>query len=226
MASIPFVGVHAVYIWTAAVAAVVIAASVAAIMALTRGSVRTRAVLHRLVAALPQRWQPRVQRAVDTATTQILHLLANRHALKSAALWSSLNWLLDAASLWVFIAAFGHRMDPVALLVGYGLANLAAVVPVSPGGLGVVEGVLIPSLVAFSVPAGIAVLGVVSWRLFEFWAPIPVAGLCYASLRTQKWWDRHEHRAAWAEFTGFFKHPRDVAADPVPVTGETPGTSV
>jgi len=125
----------------------------------------------------------------------------------------------------VFIAAFGHRMDPVALLVGYGLANLAAVVPVSPGGLGVIEGVLIPSLVGFSVPAGIAVLGVVSWRLFEFWAPIPVAGLCFVSLRTQKWWDRHEHRAAWAEFTGFFKHPRDVAADPFAVpSAEPPGT--
>lgn len=30
--------------------------------------------------------------------------------------------LLDAASLWVFIAAFRHRMDPIALLVGYRLA--------------------------------------------------------------------------------------------------------
>lgn len=82
VASIPFVGVHAVYIWTTAVAAVVIAVSVAAIVALTRGSVRTRTVPRRLVAALPRRWQPRVQRAVDTATTQILHLLANRHGLK------------------------------------------------------------------------------------------------------------------------------------------------
>lgn len=225
VASIPFVGVHAVYIWTATASAVVIAASVTAVIALTRGSVPTRHVLHRVVAALPQRWQPRVRRSVDTATTQLLHLLANRHALKSAALWSAMNWLLDAASLWVFIAAFGHQMDPIALLVGYGLASLAAVVPVSPGGLGVVEGVLIPSLVGFSVPAGIAVLGVVSWRLFEFWAPIPVAGLCYASLRTQKWWARHGHRAAWAEFASFFKHPREVAADPVPVIGDPPASS-
>lgn len=80
VASIPFVGVHAVYIWTAAaaaVAAVAIAVSATSIGALTRGSVRTRAALHRLVAALPGRWQPRVGGAVDSAATQILHLLAN-----------------------------------------------------------------------------------------------------------------------------------------------------
>ena len=77
VASIPFVGVHAVYIWTAAAAAVAIAISATSIGALTRGSVRTRAALHRLVAALPGRWQPRVGGAVDSAATQILHLLAN-----------------------------------------------------------------------------------------------------------------------------------------------------
>jgi uncharacterized membrane protein YbhN (UPF0104 family) len=32
------------------------------------------------------------------------------------------------------------------------------------------------------------VLAVVSWRLFEFWAPIPVGGLSYLSLCLQRWW--------------------------------------
>lgn len=48
-----------------------------------------------------------------------------------------------------------------------------------------IEGVLIPSLVGFGAPSTVALLGVVSWRLFEFWLPIPVAGLTYLSLRTQ-----------------------------------------
>jgi magnesium-transporting ATPase (P-type) len=33
------------------------------------------------------------------------------------------------------------------------------------------------SLVGFGTPSATAVLAVVSWRLFEFWAPIPAGGL-------------------------------------------------
>lgn len=35
------------------------------------------------------------------------------------------------------------------------------------------------------VPGRAAVLAVLSWRLVQFWAPVPVAGLCYLSLRAQ-----------------------------------------
>ena len=64
---------------------------------------------------------------------------------------------LDASSLWVFLAAFGHLMTPYGLLVAYGLANVMAVLPITPGGLGVVEGVLVPTLVGFGSPRGIAI---------------------------------------------------------------------
>ena len=61
----------------------------------------------------------------------------------------SLNWLLDAASLWVFVRAFGGALDIDALLVAFGLANIFAVIPITPGGLGIVEGVYIPTLIGF-----------------------------------------------------------------------------
>jgi uncharacterized membrane protein YbhN (UPF0104 family) len=57
---------------------------------------------------------------------------------------------------------------------------------ISPGGLGVNAGILIPSLVGFGTVSTTAVLTVVSWRLFEFWAPIPAGGLAYLSLRVQR----------------------------------------
>lgn len=81
-------------------------------------------------------------------------------------------------------------MNPVALLLAYCIACLLAILPFTPGGLGVVEGVLIPSLLEFGVPASVAVLGVVSWRLLQFWAPIPIAGICYLSLPTPGWRNR------------------------------------
>ena len=65
-------------------------------------------------------------------------------------------------------------------LVAYGLANVLAVLPISPGGLGVVEAVLIPTLIGFGVPAAEAAVGVVAYRLISFWLPIPVGAVAYA----------------------------------------------
>ena len=99
--------------------------------------------------------------------------------------WAAANWLLDAASLWVFIAAFGRLISPIDLLVAYGLANILAVIPITPGGLGVIEGVLIPTLAGFGVDKGVATVAVLAYRLVNFWLPIPVGGGCYLSLRIE-----------------------------------------
>ena len=108
---------------------------------------------------------------------------ADRPLLARAALWAMANWLLSAASLWVFVAAFGYRTDLDGLIVAFGLANVLAAIPLTPGGLGVVEAVLTSALVGFGAPRGTAVLGVVVYRLVNFWLPIPIGGLAYLSLK-------------------------------------------
>ena len=113
-------------------------------------------------------------------------LLADREVRTAFFVWGTLNWLFDAAVLWVFLAAYGELVHPVPLLLAYCAANLAGVVPLTPGGIGVIEGVAISTLVGFGVPAQTALLAVLSWRLLQFWAPVPVAGLCYLSLRAQR----------------------------------------
>ena len=39
-------------------------------------------------------------------------------------------------------------------------------------------------LAGFGTPHAEAVIGVITWRLAEFWLPIPLAALAYLSLRT------------------------------------------
>jgi hypothetical protein len=110
-------------------------------------------------------------------------LSTDRRQLAKAVFFASGNWLLDAASLFVFLGAFGRWVNPVALLVAYGVANIAAAIPFTPGGLGVLELTLIGILVGFGPPRAIVILGVVAWRLVNFWLPIPVGGISYLSLR-------------------------------------------
>ena len=58
-----------------------------------------------------------------------------------------------------------------------------AVIPITPSGLGVIEITLIAVLKGFGVPGDVAAAGVLSWRLVNFWLPIPFGGASYLSLR-------------------------------------------
>jgi hypothetical protein len=100
--------------------------------------------------------------------------------------WAAANWLLDAASLWVFVAAFSHFISPVDLLLAYGLANILAAIPITPGGLGVVEFVLVSMITGFGPTAGQALSGVLAYRAVNFWLPIPFGGLAYGSLEFER----------------------------------------
>lgn len=67
--------------------------------------------------------------------------LAREPGLKERVfVWALLNWLLDMAALWVFLP-LGAHVDLRGLIVAFGLANIMAVVPITPGGLGIVEGI-------------------------------------------------------------------------------------
>src|SRR5204862_1713267 len=139
-----------------------------------------------------------VHRLVHTLAGSIRELSADPALLWRAVGWAAANWLLDATSLWLFVAAFGHRVSPDALLVSYGLANVLAAIPITPGGLGVVEAALTTALVGFGTPRGVAILGVVTYRLANFWLPIPAGVFAYLSLRLDRGATK-ERRAAELE---------------------------
>jgi uncharacterized protein (TIRG00374 family) len=113
----------------------------------------------------------------------VAHLTSDRSLLVRGVIWASLNWLLDAASLWAFVAAFGHYVNPFELFAAYGIANVLATVPITPGGLGIIEALTATLLVTFGLTRSVATLAVLGWRLFNFWAPIPIGAVCYISLK-------------------------------------------
>ena len=86
----------------------------------------------------------------------------------------------------MFVAAFGHVISPVDLLTAYGLANILAAIPLTPGGLGVVEFVLVTLLAGSGLTDGQALSAVLAYRAVNFWLPIPFGGLAYASLELEQ----------------------------------------
>lgn len=123
------------------------------------------------------------ERFVRTMAAETAMFRSDPRRLVRALVLSVCYWGFDAACLWMFLAAFGHTLGPAELLIAYCLANLVALAPLTPGGVGLVEGVLVPTLAGFGTPGGTAVLAVLSWRILNFWLPIPVGGLAWLSLR-------------------------------------------
>ncbi|WP_261388269.1 lysylphosphatidylglycerol synthase transmembrane domain-containing protein [Arthrobacter alpinus] len=113
---------------------------------------------------------------------QIRYLGRNPRKMAFDLIFAAANWILDAAALWLVLSAFGHNLGLGPLLTVYGAGNILATLPLTPGGLGLVEGVMVPALLGFGTPAGVALLGVIGWRLLQFWMLLPLGAAAYLSL--------------------------------------------
>lgn len=194
--SIPVWGFSPEYLLAAIVGALLLASAALLAYALTFGEERVGKLLEAASAHVPFVDGAALRRSYVQLGQSLWGLFSRKDALVGAIVWAVLNWLLDAASLFVFVAAFGHVVNPDGLLVAYGLANVLAAIPITPGGLGVIEAALTALLVGFGTPRGVATLGVVVYRLFNFWAPIPLGGLAYLSLQASRHQKKLETRRA------------------------------
>lgn len=183
--SIALAGFQPIYGTVAIIGSVVLLGVAALVFGVTRGAGFASRVLRVLADKIPGVSGDRVERAILDAARTFAALARDKRVLAWALLWASLNWLLDAASLWAFVAAFGHLVNPVELFAAYGIANVAGALPLTPGGLGVVDSVTPLLLVGFGVTRGVATLGVIGWRLVNFWLPIPTGAASYVSLRVR-----------------------------------------
>jgi hypothetical protein len=185
VASLPIYGFRVAYLFVAILGLLLMAFIAGVVILMTKGNERAMGFVNAVGAKLRfLHLDPgALQRFFGQIVTRVKQLSADRRQLAKAVFFASANWLFDVASLFVFLGAFGRWVNPVALLVAYGVANIAAAIPFTPGGLGVLELTLIGILVGFGPPRAIVILGVVAWRLVNFWLPIPVGGISYLSLR-------------------------------------------
>ena len=184
--SIPLRGVNPVY-GTAAIAGIILMGiAVAIIFGLIEGQERSEKILRSIARRLHLN-EERAGEAVRHIGGRMKELAGDKAMLRRLVGWAAANWLIDAAALWVFLRAFGGSLTFDALIVAFGLANVLAAIPLTPGGLGVVEGIYVPVLVGFGLTRATAVVGVVSYRVAQFWLPILIGGVTYLSLRIGPW---------------------------------------
>lgn len=101
------------------------------------------------------------------------------------------NWVFDCACFAFSFLAVGAGIPWKGLLLSYGAGQLAANLPITPGGLGVVEGSITIALVAFGGSRVSTVEAVLIYRLISFWSELVVgwlaAGWLAYGVRSGRW---------------------------------------
>ena len=184
--SIPLAGFHPIYVVVALVGMLAILLIGAVVLAFTRGEEHAARLVRAIGDRVPFVGAHRLERLVRHLAASLRQLATKPEVLRRAVFWAACNWLLDAFSLWAFVASLGKLVDPIELFAAYGIANVLAVIPLFPGGLGVIDSVAPVLLVSAGVTRGLATLAVIGWRLVNYWLPIPLGTAAYVSLRVPR----------------------------------------
>ncbi len=112
-----------------------------------------------------------------------------------ALAWSLGYWAADCGALAFGYLAVHASIPWTALLLAYGAGQLASNLPITPGGLGVVEGSLTIALVAYGGAQASTVGAVLIYRIVSFWGFLPLGWLAYLGVKVK---DARADRAAAA----------------------------
>jgi uncharacterized protein (TIRG00374 family) len=186
LVSIPAAGFRPIYVTMALIAVFVIAAMAAIVFALMRGQMQAERAVRWVGRRVKFLDEERLAVLVRRLAERLREILDDPALMRRLAVWATSNWLLDAASLWVFMRAFGVSPRLDSLLVAFCVANISASIPITPGGLGVLDATLVAMLALFGY-GNIAGIAVPMYRLAQYWLPIPLGLLAYISLRAGPW---------------------------------------
>jgi uncharacterized protein (TIRG00374 family) len=102
---------------------------------------------------------------------------------KSAVLAAAANTGFDYLGLLCALKAVGASPRPSLVVLAYAVAEVGALIPFTPGGLGFVEAGLVGTLALAGVSGPDALAATLLYRLAVYWLPIPAGGVAYVLFR-------------------------------------------
>lgn len=131
----------------------------------------------------------RVRRWSTTAVATIRNNVSTwrsvrpRHWVASVT-YAVLNWLFDLLCLAAAAAAFGMHVGILTLAGIYLGVQLVRQVPITPGGIGLIETGLLAGFAALGAPTATAAAVVLTYRILSCWLLIPIGGFAWLGLRS------------------------------------------
>jgi hypothetical protein len=117
----------------------------------------------------------RIGRALAVAVRGLVYIrliMKDGSGLRGRAIGgATLFWVGELVCAGAALRAFGARVAPADLVLGYTTGYLAEGLPLPLGGAGGVDAALAGGFALAGAPLGSAVLGALTFRLFSFWLP-------------------------------------------------------
>ena len=160
------------------------------IVALGAVLLTTNGLLTRLARGM--QWISNTVKRRQTKTTDLPERLISERNLVRANLgqrWREAVLLIggrigfDYFALLCALRATGARPNPSLVLLAYAATAVIALVPLTPGGLGIVEASLSGLLVLAGVSSARAIIATLAYRLVTYWLPIFAGGTIYVLFR-------------------------------------------
>lgn len=119
---------------------------------------------------------------LDRWVTELAAVNPSRRQWSIAAAMAASTWLADMACLVLAFYAVGVGVPWRGLLLAYAAGQLASNLPITPGGLGAVEGSLTVALVTFGGGEVSTVAAVLLYRLVSYWLMLVIGWIAWAGL--------------------------------------------
>jgi uncharacterized membrane protein YbhN (UPF0104 family) len=127
-------------------------------------------------------WRGKVGVFLDSIhLNRLLFLHPREHG--PAVLGMAFFWIADAFVMWAALQAFGFRMDPAPMFIGYATGMVFTRRTGPLGGAGVLMVVLPVTIWYSGAPMAVAVVAVFVYRLLTLWLPMPFSFAALPTLR-------------------------------------------
>ena len=113
--------------------------------------------------------EKRIIEAVKTFQARMNALLRERSIIYYALPLSFVIWIFEILRVYVVFLAFGARVSPIIIGEVFILASFVGMVPLLPGGLGAVDGIMILFYANAGITASLSAAATVVERLISFW---------------------------------------------------------
>lgn len=108
-----------------------------------------------------------------------MHIRRNLDVLRKPLLFGLLGNLTEIGAIYVVYIAFGHLINPGAVILAYAIANFAGLLSVLPGGIGIYEGLMTAALAAGGIPASLSLPVTIMYRVVNMSVQLPPGYILY-----------------------------------------------
>lgn len=122
--------------------------------------------------------EKRIVEAVITFQARMNALMRDKTIIYYALPLSFIIWIFEILRVYVVFLAFGADVSPVLIGEVFIIASLVGMVPLLPGGLGAVDGIMILFYATAGIEPSISAAATVVERLISFWMTTSIGLIC------------------------------------------------